>query len=99
MGIIWVLPPEEVEESEQLTGTFSSSRRSGVMKFYYRSDRKKTSKVELRSDRKGKTIKMGAELSEQEQREVISKFKSFRGEIEALYRKLAEVDGDRSEHE
>ena len=42
---------------------------------------------------------MSEELSEKEQREVVSNFRTLREDIDVLYRKLAEVDGDRSEHE
>ena len=41
---------------------------------------------------------MAKELSEEEQQQVVTKFKRLRAEMDDLYKKVAEVDSDRSEH-
>lgn len=42
---------------------------------------------------------MAKELSEEQQQQVVTKFKRLRAEMDDLYKKVAEVDSDRSEHE
>ena len=42
---------------------------------------------------------MASELSEDQQREIVGKYRNLREEVEALYAKVSQIDSDKSEHE